>query len=137
LGVYKWQLSGDRYLWDVSRPEAHVIDNDGVYYVFATLSNIKSYSSWDHSIHSNKGKNVSYDVIPYEGTYIIAAPQWDTPRGSPGVWGFVYLCKEISPDADLFVLWNTDPDLVEALRALPGRETVSRRELAERLGKEF
>jgi hypothetical protein len=46
------------------------------------------------------------------------------------------MCKEIDKDVDLFDVGILDPAVVEKIKELPG-EQVSRRELAERLGKAF
>lgn len=134
LGIYKLRNEGDKYLWDITKPEDHVIDYDGISMVYDSLINRRYDKTWDNSYdNSNKGKDVLYDVLFYNGTYIIITPLWDKP-GTLYYWGYIYLCKDISKDADLFELGITDPKIVEKLKELPV-EKLSRKELAEKLGK--
>ncbi|MGE5580825.1 MAG: hypothetical protein ACM3WU_12415 [Bacillota bacterium] len=136
LGFYKLQKEGDRYLWDITKPEDHIVDYDGVYMVFENHFNRKDDESWDNAWgNSNKGKDVLYDVYSYEGTFIIVTPLWEKP-GVNYYWGFIYLCKDINKGVDLFEIGIPDPKVVEKFRELPG-EKLSRKELAVKLGKAF
>ena len=133
LGIYKLRNEGDRYLWDITKPKSYYYGTDMVYEYH---SNCKDYESWDNSWgNSNAGKNVLYDVFFYEGTYLIVTPIWEKP-GSLYYWGYIYLCKDINSDADLFDVGILDTEVVEKLRELPG-EKLSRKELSEKLGKAF
>jgi len=136
LGVYKLREKGDRLLWDVTKPKDYVINDDGIYMVYGNHYNRRDEETWDNSWgNSNMGKDVLYDVLFYEGTYIIITPLWEKP-GTLNYWGYIYLCKDINKDADLFDVGILDPQVVEKLRELPG-EKFSRKKLAEKLGKTF
>ncbi len=136
FGIYKLKSKGDKYLWDITKPEDHVIESDGVKMVYEYHFNRKVNESWDNAWgNSNMGKDVLYDVYFYDGTYIIVTPLWDKP-GTMYYWGYIYLCKDINKNADLFDVGILDPEVVEKLRKLPG-ETLSRKELSEKLGKAF
>ncbi len=135
LGIYKLQNEGDRYLWDITKPDDYVNYYDGDM-VYEYHINRKDDESWDNTWgNSNKGKDVLYDVYFYEGTYIIVTPLWEKP-GALYYWGYVYLCKDIDKDVDLFDVGILDPKVVEKLRELPG-EKISRKDLAAKLGKTF
>lgn len=71
----------------------------------------------------------------HEGTFIIVTPLWEKP-GTLYYWGYIYLCKNIVKNADMFAIGVTDPAVVEKLRKLPG-EKLTRKELSEKLGKIF
>ncbi|MCL2679117.1 MAG: hypothetical protein FWF18_02355 [Dehalococcoidia bacterium] len=136
LGIYKLQNNGDRNLWDITKPQKTVINIDGVDMVYENHINRRDDDTWDNAWgNSNEGKDVVYDVIFYEDTYIIIAPLWEQP-GRMYYWGYIYLCKEINEKADLFGIGILDTEVVEKLQELPG-EKVSRKELAEKLGKTF
>lgn len=133
LGLYKQQNKGDKYLWDVTQPSNFATVIDGFYTVYEREYNRRDDEGWDdYWDHSNKGKDVTYDVLLYEGTYIIVAPLWD----NPGRWGLVYLCKDIDKDADLFDIEVKDTKTLENLKEL-ATESFSRRELSEKLGKAY
>lgn len=134
LGIYKLQNKGDKYLWDITKPEATVITYDGVRMVYDNLINRKDDETWDNTWgNSNKGKDVQYDVLFYKGTYIIVTPLRDKP-GTLYYWGNIYLCKGLDKDSDLFEMGIIDPKVVDKLRELPGQK-LSRKELAEKLHK--
>lgn len=136
LGLYKLQYEGDKHLWDITKPEDYVIEFEGVEMVFEHHYNRKDEESWDNDWkNSNKGKDVTYDVYFYEDTYLIVTPLWDEP-GTLYYWGYVYLCKDISENADLFNIGIHDPKLVENFKMLPVVK-MSRKELSEKLGKAF
>jgi len=136
LGVYKLRCEGDGLLWDITKPEEHVFNHNGVDLVYKNHYNRRYEETWDNAWgNSNKGKNVMYDVLLYEGTYLIITPLWDEPGGMY-YWGYIYLCKNIDKDVDLFDIGILDPEIVKKLRELPG-EQISRMELAELLGKEY
>ncbi len=136
LGLYKLQNKSDKYLWDITKPKDYVIDYDGVDMVFENHYNCKDNESWDDSWgNSNKGKDVIYDVYFHEGTFIIVTPLWEKP-GTLYYWGYIYLCKNIVKNADMFAIGVTDPAVVGKLRKLPG-EKLTRKELSEKLGKIF
>lgn len=133
LGLYKLGHAGDEYLWDVTQPKDRLYSFDGVVMAYEYYINRKDAETWDAKFeHSNKGKDVMYDVLFYEGTYIIVAPLWD----NPGKWGVVYLCKDLAEDVDLFNIEIHDTQTIETLQAMAG-ERISRKELAEKLGKVF
>jgi len=132
----KLRNEGDLRLWDITKPESHVINYDGVYLVYGSHINRRDDNTWDNAYgNSNIGKDVLYDVILYEGTYIIITPLWEKP-GTLYYWGYIYLCKAIDKDADFFAVGILDPEVVEKIRELPS-ERLSRRELAEKLGKAY
>lgn len=134
LGVYKLRNKGDKYLWDITKPEATAITYDGVKMVYDNLINRKDDETWDNTWgNSNKGKDVQYDVLFYKETYIIITPLWDKP-GTLHYWGSIYLCKNLDKDSDLFEMGILDPKVVDKLRELPGQK-LSRKELSEKLGK--
>ncbi|MCL2050040.1 MAG: DUF2027 domain-containing protein [Defluviitaleaceae bacterium] len=136
LGIYKLRNEGDGILWDITTIPSTVGSLDGVELVFGHEINRKDDETWDNAWgNSNKGKDVLYDIVFYDDTYIIITPLWDN-HGALYYWGYVYLCKEIKAGADLFSAGILDPDIVYKLRELP-REQISRLELAEKLGKEF
>lgn len=136
LGIYKLKSEGDKNLWDITKPEDYVIEYDGVDIVYENHINRREEQNWDNDwSNSNKGKDVLYDVYFYEGTYIIVTPLWEKP-GTLYYWGYIYLCKDIARDVDLFDIGILDPKVVENLSELPG-EKLSRKELSEKLGKEF
>ena len=136
LGIYKLQNEGGRYLWDITKPEKTVINFDGVEMVYEHHVNRRDEETWDNSWgNSNVGKDVLYDVIFYEGTYIIITPLWEK-HGGLYYWGYIYLCKTIDKDADLFEIGILNTKVVEKLQELHG-EKISRKELAEKLGKTF
>lgn len=146
LGIYKLRCEGDRYLWDITKPSKYAIDYDGVCRVFDVHYNQNESTGWDDAWggNSNAGKNVTYDVILYEDIYLIVAPLWEQPLITiPSdlyvvsyFWGYIYLCKEINEDADLFDIGVIDKKVVDKILELPG-EKLSRKELSERLGKAF
>ncbi len=134
FGIYKLKNKGDKYLWDITKPEDYVSEYDGVDMVYEHHYNRKDDESWDNTWeNSNEGKDVLYDVYFYEGTYIIVTPLWDQP-GNLYYWGYIYLCKDIQKDSDLFDIGILDPKLVENFRELPVQK-ISRKELSEKLGK--
>lgn len=136
LGVYKLRCEGDKHLWDVTKPSKTVIFYDGAEMVFDVCYNRKDEASWDNWWgNSNKGQDVTYDVIFYEDTYIIIPPVWDQ-RGTLYYWGIIYLCKDLNENADLFDIGISDKKVFDKLRELPG-EKYSRLELSEKLGKEY
>lgn len=136
LGVYKLKKEGDKYLWDVTKPEDTVIDYDGVKMVFENYYNRKDKFGFDNAWgNSNEGKNVQYDVYFHDDTYIIVTPLWDEP-GTLYYWGFIYLCKNISNDVDLFDIGILDPNVIDKFEALP-KKTYSRKDLTDLLGKNF
>lgn len=136
LGIYKQKNKGDKFLWDITKPEEHVIDYDGVKMVYEVNYNRKDDLGFDHAFdHSNEGKNVQYDVYRYDNTYIIVTPLWDEP-GTLYYWGYIYLCKELSNNVDLFGIGILDPKVVENFKVLSS-ETYSRKELTEKLGKDY
>ena len=136
LGIYKLKNEGNRYLWDITKPEDHVIEYEGVAMVYEHHFNRRDEESWDNSWgNSNAGKDILYDVYFYEDTYIIVTPLWEKP-GTLYYWGYIYLCKDIAKDADLFDIGILDPKVVEEFHELPG-EKLSRKELSEKLGKTF
>jgi hypothetical protein len=134
LGIYKLQNKGDKYLWDITKPEATVITYDGVKMVYENLINRKDDETWDNTWgNSNEGKDVQYDVLFYKGTYIIITPLWDKP-GTSYYWGSIYLCKDLDKDSDLFEMGILDPKVVDKLRELPGQK-ISRKERSYLLGQ--
>lgn len=136
LGIYKQKTSGDKFLWDITKPEDYVIDYDGVKMVYEVTYNSKDDLVSDYVFdHSNEGKNVSYDVYHYDDTYIIVTPLWDEP-GTLYYWGYIYLCKELSNNVDLFGIGVLDPEVIENFKILPS-ESYSRKELTEKLGKDY
>ena len=136
LGLYKLGQEGDKYLWDITKPENHVIAFDGVSMVYETHFNRRNEESWDNAWdYSNMGKDVMYDIIFYDGIYIIITPIRENPDAT-SYWGYVYLCKKIDKNVDLFDIDRLDLKVVEKLRELPG-EKISRKELSEKLGKTF
>jgi hypothetical protein len=136
LGKYKLEHEGDKYLWDVTKPEDTVFTSyigDNVYtLVYEYRENRREDLNWDYQ---NKGSNVMCDVYFYEETYIIIPPLLEE-QGDSYYWGYIYLCKDIASDADLFDIGIIDPAMVEPFRDLPV-EKISRRELSDMLGKEF
>ena len=136
LGVYKLRHEGDNRLWDVTQLPRTVIAYDGVDLVFVNHFNRRGEETWDNEWNnSNVGIDVMYEIFFYEGTYIIITPLRDSAHVMRG-WGLIYLCKELDADVDLFMIAIPNLEVVEKLRELPG-EQVPRRELAERLGKNF
>ena len=136
LGIYKQENEGDRYLWDITKPEERLHEFGGVKMVYENHFNCRDNESWDNTWNnSNAGKDVTYDVVFYDGTYIIITPLWEK-SGSGYAWGHMYLCKSIEKDVDLFDIPIMDKAVVEKLLELPF-ETFSRKELAEKLGKTF
>ena len=136
LGIYKLRNEGDRNLWDITKPADNVINFDGIDRVYKSHFNRRDDETWDDFWgNSNAEKDVLYDVAFYEGTYIIITPIWEKP-GTLYYWGYIYLCKDIAPDVDLFDVGILNPEIVEKLRELPC-EQYSRKELAEKLGKTF
>ncbi len=134
LGHYKLQHEGAPHLWDITKPEKTVITYDGVMMVYEHLFNRNDEESWDNAWNnSNVGKDVEYDVFFYEGTYLIVTPLWDKP-GVLYYRGYIYICKELSPNCDLFDIGITDLQMIEKILQLPG-EKMSRAELSELLGK--
>jgi len=137
LGIYKLQNESDEYLWDITKPvpTIRVLNSGGVDMVYEHIDNIRDEETWDNcDINSNEGKDMVYDVLFYDGTYIIITPLKENYFRD--YWGWVYLCKNIDKDIDLFRMGIEDPKVVEKLRELP-REQISRKELAEKLGKIF
>jgi len=136
LGIYKLKDTGDRHLWDITKPEKIVINYDGVDMVFDVHYNRKDDTTWDNAWgSSNEGIDVTCDVILYQGTYIIIPPLWEQ-HGVLYYWGYIYLCKDINENADLFDIGILDKNVVNKLLQLPG-EKMSRKELSEKLGKTF
>lgn len=78
---------------------------------------------------------MQYDIYFYDDTYIIVTPLWDK-SGTLSYWGFIYLCKDIGKDVDLFDVGIIDPKVIEKFYELP-REKYSRKELTEKLGKTY
>ena len=135
LGHYKLRCEGDSILWDVTKANTTVTQYKDTSLVFEYCFNRREETSWDDIRgHSNAGKNVLYDVYFYEGTYIIVTPLWEEP--DPLYCGYIYLCKRLAKDADLFDIGIPDPQVAEKLRELSG-EQISRKELTALLGKEF
>jgi hypothetical protein len=56
-------------------------------------------------------------VIFYENTYIIIPPLWQK-GGAFYYWVYIYLCKDIDKDVDLFSIGILDPEVVEKKREL-------------------
>lgn len=136
LGLYKLKNEGDEYLWDITKPEDTVINYEGVEMVYKGYNNRKDHEGFDNAWgNSNEGKDVEYDVYFYDNTYIIVTPLWDKP-GTLYYWGYIYLCKDINKNVDLFDVGILDPKVVEKLHELPG-EKYSRKKLTEKLGKTF
>ncbi|MEM1485867.1 hypothetical protein V6615_13495 [Oscillospiraceae bacterium PP1C4] len=134
LGIYKLQNEGDIYLWDITKPTDYVTNFEGVYQVYESHFNRKDEANWDNAWgNSNQGKDILYDVYFYDDTYIIVTPLREKPVNSY-YWGYIYLCKDIKKNVDLFDVGILDPEVVEKLRELPG-EKLSRKELSEKLGK--
>lgn len=135
LGLYKLN-EDNKFLWDITKPKEYIGKYDGVDMVYEYSVNSKEDDAWDNTWgNSNVGKDVAYDVILYEDTYIIITPLWEKP-GSRYYWGYIYLCKNIDKDSDLFEIGILDPLVVKKLRELPG-ERIYRKELAEKLGKAY
>ena len=136
LGVYKLQNDGDKYLWDVTQPSDNVREFEGYDMVFESHINRRGQGIWDiFRGNSNAGKNVYYDVVFYEGTYIIVAPAWEG-RGYLGFWGVIYLTKSLDEESDIFEIGILDPEVAEKIRAL-SYEKISRKELSEKIGMMF
>ena len=136
LGIYKLRHEGDGRLWDITQLPRTVITMDGVDLVFESHFNRRDDETWDNTWgNSNVGKDVLYDIYFYEGTYLIVTPLWERP-GALYYWGYIYLCKNIDKDVDLFDIGIPYPEVVEKLQVLPG-EKVSRKELAVKLGKAY
>ena len=135
LGHYKLRCEGDSILWDITKTKSAVTQYKGTSLVFEYCFNRREEASWDVIRgNSNAGKDVLYDVYFYEGTYIIVTPLWEEP--DPLYCGYIYLCKRLDKDTDLFGIGISDLQTAEKLQTLPG-EQISRKELAALLGKEF
>ena len=136
LGIYKLQHKGDYYLWDITKPKENVllVTNDGVVLLFDWHANQRYNEIWDN-VH--EGMNVMYDVVFFEGMYLIISPLWGKHDRS-FYWDlhYVYMCKDLNKDADIFSLPVRDPEIIEKLRELPG-EQISRKELAEKLDVDY
>ena len=130
LGIYKLKNEGDRLLWDITQPGHGLTSHLGLDgtpgrtpNVFRTHENRRADRTWNDI---NRGKDIVYNVYLYEGTYIIMLPADSN---------LIYLTKDISENVDIFRVFVGDPEVMENLRGLPGKE-IPRREMVERLGKD-
>ena len=122
FGNYKRVNADDYYLWDITMPKDYPDSYKGVYLVYERF---EIQTTFDYG---NRAKDIMYDVYFYEGTYIITIPASEK---------ILYLCKEISRDAELFrvAVYNQLVSVnTEKLRELPS-ERYSRKELIDMLGK--
>lgn len=119
LGCYELRHEGVKKLYDVTDPSP----------VYVPAKNKRYYETWD-TFH--KGMDVMYDVVYYGDTYIIIPPIFEKQNGY--YWDFIYLCKALGKDADMFSIGILDPEVLDKLRELPG-EQISRKDIVEKLGK--
>jgi len=139
LGMYKLRNKGDRHLWDVTKPSDEV-----TYSVFGEpmmydvyLFNRRPEYRGNLTQRSVDEDELMYYVAFYEGTYIILEPVWSWNE-SKYYLGYLYLCKELGTDTDLYGLrvTNRDREAIEKLLELPG-EWFTKTELTELLGYIF